>query len=178
MILKTPVSREEISSLRAGDVVKIRGYIYTARDSAHKRMIEDLESGKGLPIDIENQIIYYTGPCPPKDGHVIGSAGPTTSYRMDSYTPKLLDKGLLGMIGKGSRSQEVVESIVKNKAVYFGASGGLGALIASRIKEVEVVAYEDLGTEAIRKLYVEDFPVTVVVDSEGNNLYERGKING
>lgn len=175
MILETPISEKTLACLRAGDIVKISGYIYTARDSAHKRMIEDLNTGKGLPIDIRNQIIYYTGPCPPKEGQIIGSAGPTTSYRMDAYTPELLKRGLKGMIGKGSRSKEVVDSIRENKAVYFAASGGLGALISSRVKKVEVVAYQDLGTEAIRRLYVEEFPVTVVIDSQGNNLYERGK---
>lgn len=173
MKIKSPLDTETVEKLKAGDRVEISGYIYTGRDSAHKRMIEDLECGKGLPFEIENQIIYYTGPCPPKEGEIIGSAGPTTSYRMDSYTPKLLQLGLKGMIGKGLRDREVVESMVENRAVYFGASGGLGALIASKIKSVEIVAYEDLGTEAIRKLYVEDFPAVVVIDADGNSVYDR-----
>lgn len=171
--INAPLDSATVEKLRAGDRVEISGYIYTGRDSAHKRMIEDLESGKGLPFDIENQIIYYTGPCPPKEGHIIGSAGPTTSYRMDSYTPKLLELGLKGMIGKGLRDREVVQSMVEHRAVYFGAGGGLGALIASKIKSVEIIAYEDLGTEAVRRLYVEDFPVVVVIDADGNSIYER-----
>lgn len=175
MKLNTPLDIETVKKLKAGEKVYITGYIYTARDSAHKQMIEDLNSGKGLPFEIENQIIYYTGPCPPKPGEIIGSAGPTTSYRMDAYTPSLLDLGLKGMIGKGLRDKTVVESMIKNKAVYFGAGGGLGALIASSIKSVEIVAYEELGTEAVRRLYVEDFPAIVIIDSEGNNLYERGE---
>lgn len=175
MKIKAPLDAETVEKLKAGDRVEISGYIYTGRDSAHKRMMEDLESGKGLPFDIENQIIYYTGPCPPKEGQIIGSAGPTTSYRMDSYTPKLLELGLKGMIGKGLRDSEVVQSMVANRAVYFGASGGLGALIASKIKSVEIVAYGDLGTEAIRKLYVEDFPAVVVIDADGRSIYDRGE---
>lgn len=179
MKISAPLDRDTVERLKAGDRVEITGYIYTGRDSAHKRMIEDLENGQGLPFDIENQIIYYTGPCPPREGEIIGSAGPTTSYRMDSYTPKLLDLGLKGMIGKGLRDREVIESMVKNRAVYLGAGGGLGALIASTIKSVEIIAYDDLGTEAIRKLYVEDFPAIVVIDADGNSVYERGEqING
>lgn len=173
MKLNTPLKQEDLEKLRTGDKVYITGYIYTARDSAHKRMIEDLKAGKPLPFDADGQVIYYTGPCPPKPGEIIGSAGPTTSYRMDAYTPQLLDLGLKGMIGKGLRNEEVVKSIEKNGAVYFGASGGLGALIASTVKSVEVIAYEDLGPEAIRKLYVEDFPAIVLIDSKGKNIYER-----
>ncbi|MDO5708256.1 MAG: Fe-S-containing hydro-lyase [Andreesenia angusta] len=173
MKIRTPVNIEEIEKLKIGDRVYITGYIYTARDSAHKKMIESLNSGEKLPFDIENQIIYYVGPCPAKPNEIIGSAGPTTSFRMDAYTPTLLDLGLKGMIGKGSRNDEVIESIKKNKAVYLGAGGGLGALIASKIKSVEIIAYEELGPEAIRKIYVEDFPAIVLVDSEGRDIFNR-----
>jgi fumarate hydratase subunit beta len=158
--------------LRAGDYVYITGTIYTARDAAHKRMAEALAAGEPLPIQMENNIIYYMGPSPARKGRPIGSAGPTTASRMDKYAPDLLDLGLKGMIGKGKRSQAVQDAIVRNGAVYFAAVGGAGALLSQRILKSEVIAYDDLGTEAIRKLYVEDFPVIVVIDSQGNNLYE------
>ncbi len=170
----TPISPEEIAKLKAGDQVFITGVIYTARDAAHKRLVELVEQGKELPFDIKDQFIYFVGPTPAKPGKVIGSAGPTTSYRMDKYSPTLLDLGLRGMIGKGSRNQEVKNSMVKNKAIYMAAVGGAAALIARSIKEAEVIAYEDLGPEAIRRLQVEDFPVIVVNDTHGNDLYEQG----
>ncbi|OEG00083.1 fumarate hydratase [Vulcanibacillus modesticaldus] len=172
--LTTPVSAEEISKLKAGDQVYISGVIYTARDAAHKRLVELVEQCKELPFDIKDQLIYFVGPTPAKPGKVIGSAGPTTSYRMDKYSPTLLDLGLRGMIGKGGRSQEVKDSMIKNKAVYMAAVGGAGALIAKRIKKAEVIAYEDLGPEAIRKLEVENFPVIVINDVHGNDLYLQG----
>ena len=167
-----PASDEEIKELRAGDMLYITGTIYTARDAAHKRMFDTLNEGGELPYDIEGSFVYYLGPTPAKPGQVIGSAGPTTSSRMDKYTPLLLSKGLKGMIGKGKRSPEVVDAIVKNGAVYCAAIGGLGALLSKRITKSEVIAYDDLGTEAIRKLTVEDLPVVVIIDTEGNNLYE------
>lgn len=170
--VNTPFTEEKRVNLRAGDYVYITGIIYTARDAAHKRMTEALERGDELPFNIKNEIIYYLGPTPAKEGQVIGSAGPTTSSRMDKYTPALLDLKLGGMIGKGKRNAEVLSSIVKNRAVYFAAVGGAGALLSKCIKEKEIVAYEDLGTEAILKLKVEKFPVIVVIDTEGNNLYE------
>ena len=170
--ISTPLNNEKISQLKAGDSVLITGDIYTGRDAAHKRLVELIEKGQELPIDIKGQIIYYVGPAPAKPGYPCGSAGPTTSYRMDPYAPVLLDLGLKGMIGKGLRSLEVIESMKKNKAVYFGAVGGAAALIARSIKKSEVIAYEDLGAEAIHRYYVEDFPVIVVIDSAGNNLYE------
>ena len=170
--ITAPMTKETAITLSAGDYVYISGTIYTARDAAHKRMFETLKEGKELPIDIENNIIYYLGPTPAREGKVIGSAGPTTSSRMDKYTPLMLDAGLKGMIGKGKRSQAVIDSIVKNGAVYMAAVGGAGALLSKCIKESEVVAYDDLGTEAIRKLRVEDLPVIVVIDKDGNNLYE------
>lgn len=170
--IAAPLDREKIKELRAGDYVWISGTIYTARDAAHKRMQEALDAGRKLPLDWKDNIIYYMGPSPAREGRVIGSAGPTTASRMDLYAPKLLDMGLGGMIGKGKRSPEVLEAIVRNEAVYFAAVGGAGALLSRQIKQSEVVAYEDLGTEAIRRLKVEDFPVVVVVDSKGNNLYE------
>ena len=170
--IKTPLINEAASLLRAGDVVFITGYIYTARDAAHKRLIGILEEGEELPLDIRDQIIYYVGPAPAKPGYACGPAGPTTSYRMDPYTPALLDMGLRGMIGKGLRSEEVIESMKKNTAVYFAAVGGAAAIIARSIKESEVIEYEDLGPEAIRRLYVEGFPAIVVIDSRGSNLYE------
>ncbi|ABS32778.1 Fe-S-containing hydro-lyase [Clostridium botulinum] len=172
--INTPLTEDKIKSLKAGDMVLITGTIYTARDAAHKRLIDALEKGRNLPFEVKNSIIYYVGPTPAKPGMEIGAAGPTTSYRMDTYTPKLLNLGLKGMIGKGRRSKEVIESIVKNKAVYFGAIGGAAALISKSIKKSEVIAYEDLDSEAIRKLEVEDLPVTVIIDSKGNNLYEDG----
>lgn len=170
--ITAPISKEEAKSLRAGDYVYITGTIYTARDAAHKRMSESLGKGESLPIDMENNIIYYMGPSPAREGRPIGSAGPTTASRMDKYAPKLLDLGLKGMIGKGKRSQDVIDAVVRNGCVYFAAVGGAGAILSKCIKTSEVVAYDDLGTEAIRKLYVEDFPCIVVIDSEGNNLYE------
>ncbi len=176
--IQAPLNREKINNLKSGDYVYISGTIYTARDAAHKRMYEALQNGEHLPIDIKNQIIYYMGPSPAREGRPIGSAGPTTSSRMDKYTPQLLDLELGGMIGKGKRSSTVIDSIQKNKAVYFAAVGGAGALLSKCILESEVVAYEDLGTEAIRKLTVKDFPVIVVIDSEGENLYEKNIING
>ena len=170
--ISAPISDEDAKGLRAGDYVYITGTIYTARDAAHKRMSEALAAGKTLPIDMKNNIIYYMGPSPAREGRPIGSAGPTTASRMDKYAPSLLDLGLKGMIGKGERTQQVKDAIVRNGAVYFAAVGGAGALLSQRIKKSEVIAYEDLGTEAIRKLEVEDFPVIVVIDSKGNNLYE------
>lgn len=174
-MITTPLTEEKVKDLKAGDSVLISGTIYTARDAAHKRLIELLDKGEELPIDIKDSIIYYVGPTPAKPSQVIGSAGPTTSYRMDSYTPRLLDIGLKGMLGKGSRSKEVIESMKKNKAVYFAAIGGVGAYMAKCIKKCELVAYEDLGSEAIRKLVVENLPAVVVIDCEGNDLYEIGK---
>ena len=173
--ITTPLTIEKTRDLHCGDNVLISGVIYTGRDAAHKRLCELLAEGKELPIDVTDAIIYYVGPAPAQPGQVIGSAGPTTSYRMDAYAPALLDIGLKGMIGKGKRSAEVVESMKKNGAVYFGAIGGAGALLAKCIKKAEVVAYEDLGAEAIRRLEVEDFPAIVIIDSEGNNLYEMGR---
>lgn len=170
--IETPLTDEKIRDLKAGDYVYISGTIYTARDAAHKRMIESLDSGYNLPINVENQVIYYLGPTPNREGQVIGSAGPTTSSRMDKYTPTLLDRGLKGMIGKGKRSEAVIDSMKKNTAVYFAAVGGAGALLSKCIKKSEVIAYDDLGTEAIRKLQVEKLPVITVIDCKGNNLYE------
>jgi fumarate hydratase subunit beta len=166
---------QEVRNLKMGDRVLISGTIYTARDAAHKRLIELLNKGEELPIELLNQVIYYVGPTPAKPGEVIGSAGPTSSYRMDTYSTKLIELGLKGMIGKGLRSQEVIDAIIKNGAVYFGAIGGAAALIAKSIKKSEVIAYEDLGAEAIRKLEVKDFPAIVVIDSDGNNLYKDGR---
>lgn len=170
--ITTPLKEEEIKNLKAGDYVYITGTIYTARDAAHKRMYEGLERKEVLPIELENNIIYYMGPSPAREGQIIGSAGPTTSSRMDKYTPELIRLGLKGMIGKGKRSEQVKEAIIKNKAVYFAAIGGAGALLSKCIISSKVIAYEDLGTEAIRKLEVKNFPVIVVIDAEGNNLYE------
>jgi fumarate hydratase subunit beta len=173
--IETPLSEDVIEKLTAGDQVTISGVIYTGRDAAHKRMIEALDRGEELPFDIRGQIIYYVGPAPAKLGQVIGSAGPTTSGRMDAYTPRLLSRGLKGMIGKGNRSEEVKEALKRYKAVYFGAIGGAGALIAKAVKKVELVAYADLGPEAILRLEVEDFPAIVVNDAHGRDLYEEGK---
>jgi fumarate hydratase subunit beta len=173
--ITTPLTEEKVKDLKAGDSVLLSGVIYTGRDAAHKRLAELLEKGEELPIDVKDAVIYYVGPTPAKEGMVIGSAGPTTSYRMDAYTPALLDHGLKGMIGKGLRNSEVVESMKKNKAVYFGAIGGAAALIGKCVKKAEIVTYEDLGAEAIRRLEVEDLPIVVVIDSEGNNLYEVGR---
>jgi fumarate hydratase subunit beta len=170
--IHAPLVEEEIKDLKAGDYVYITGTIYTARDAAHKRMYEALAENKKLPIDMKDNVIYYMGPSPAREGRPIGSAGPTTASRMDKYAPSLLDLGLKGMIGKGKRSKEVIDAIVRNKAVYFAAIGGAGALLSQRIKASEVVAYDDLGTEAIRKLEVENFPVIVVIDNTGENLYE------
>ena len=167
----TPLTKDKIKELKAGDMVYITGTLYTARDAAHKRMSEALKNGEKLPIDVKNEIIYYMGPSPSREGRPIGSAGPTTSSRMDKYTPDLLDLGLCGMIGKGKRSEEVKEAVIRNGAVYFAAIGGAGALLSKCITKSEVIAYEDLGTEAIRKLMVEDFPVIVVMDCMGNSLY-------
>ena len=173
--ITTPLTAEKTRELRAGDNVLISGVIYTGRDAAHKRLVELVEQGKELPVDLRDQIIYYVGPAPAKPGQAIGSAGPTTSYRMDAYAPSLLDLGLKGMIGKGKRSKEVVDSMIENEAVYFGAIGGAGALLSKCIKKAEVVCYEDLGAEAIRRLEVENLPATVIIDSLGNNLYELGR---
>lgn len=170
--IQTPITKEVSLTLSAGDYVYISGIIYTARDAAHKRMNEALLEGRPLPIHLENQAIYYMGPSPAREGRPIGSAGPTTASRMDKYTPKLLDLGLTAMIGKGKRSQEVLDAIRRNKSVYMAAVGGAGALLSKCIKSSEVVAYEDIGTEAIRKLEVVNFPVIVVADCKGNNLYE------
>lgn len=170
--ITAPISEEDAKNLKSGDYVYITGTIYTARDAAHKRMQETLEKGEPLPLPLENNIIYYMGPSPARVGRCIGSAGPTTASRMDKYAPTLLDLGLKGMIGKGKRSEAVKQGIVRNNAVYFAAVGGAGALLSKSIVKSEVVAYDDLGTEAIRKLEVKDFPVIVVIDSEGNDLYE------
>jgi fumarate hydratase subunit beta len=172
--ISTPIDKEAVRNLHAGDYVYITGTIYTARDAAHKRMYEAILEGNKPPVDLTGNIIYYLGPTPANEskGQVIGSAGPTTSSRMDKYAPLIMEQGLNGIIGKGKRSQEVIESMKKNEAVYFAAVGGAGALLSKCIKKSEVVAYEDLGTEAIRKLYVENFPVIVVIDCYGNNLYE------
>lgn len=167
-----PFTKEDLDKLKAGDYIYISGTIYTARDAAHKRLYETMLNGEELPISLENNIIYYLGPSPARPGNVIGSAGPTTSSRMDKYTPTMLNAGLKGMIGKGKRSQAVIDSIKENGAVYMAAIGGAGALLSKCIKEAEVVAYDDLGTEAIRRLVVEDLPVVVVIDKEENNLYE------
>jgi fumarate hydratase subunit beta len=173
--IKSPLDEETVKKLNAGDQVFITGVIYTARDAAHKRLVEALDKGEKLPLDLKNQVIYYMGPSPAKPGQVIGSAGPTTSGRMDSYAPHLLDSGLKGMIGKGNRSQAVKDAIQKYKAVYFAALGGAGALISKSIKKAEVIAYEDLGAEAIRRLEVENFPATVINDIHGADLYEQGR---
>ena len=172
--LTTPLTNEMVSALRIGDKVLISGVIYTARDAAHKRLIDLLDAGKILPFDIQGQVIYYVGPSPAKPGQVIGAAGPTTSYRMDPYAPRLIELGLKGMIGKGKRDAAVKEAIIKYKAVYFGATGGAGALISKAIKAAEVIAYEELGPEAIRRLVVEDFPAVVINDVAGGDLYEEG----
>lgn len=170
--ISAPLDNITVSELRSGDYVYITGTIYTARDAAHKRMYEALERGEDLPFDVSDNIIYYMGPSPAREGRPIGSAGPTTATRMDKYAPSLLDLGLKGMIGKGKRRQEVKDAMIRNGAVYFAAVGGAGAILSKCIKESEVIAYDDLGTEAIRKLYVEEFPAIVVIDSEGNDLYE------
>ena len=171
--LHVPVKKEDIKQLKAGDYVYLTGTVYTARDAAHKRMQEALDAGKELPFDLTGNVIYYMGPSPAREGRPIGSAGPTTASRMDKYTPQLLDLGLGAMIGKGKRSQAVLDAIVRNGSIYFAAIGGAGALLSKRIVSSQVIAYKDLGTEAVRRLEVEDFPVVVVVDCEGNNLYEQ-----
>ncbi|NPB07240.1 MAG: Fe-S-containing hydro-lyase [Aquificae bacterium] len=173
--ISTPLSDEVVESLRAGDKVLITGYIYTARDAAHKRMVEALRRGEELPFDVKGQIIYYAGPTPPKPGMVIGSVGPTTAIRMDPYVEPLLKLGLKGMIGKGYRSEKVKELLKKYKAVYFAAVGGVATLLQRHVKKVELVAYEDLGTEAIRRLWVEDFPVIVANDAFGGDVFEEGR---
>ncbi len=172
--LTTPLKNEDIEKLNIGDKVLITGVIYTGRDAAHKRLIDLVKEGKPLPFDVNGQIIYYVGPSPSKPGDPIGSAGPTTSYRMDAYSPKLIELGLKGMIGKGNRAQPVIDAMKKHKAVYFGATGGAGALIAKSIKKADIIAYEDLGPEAIRRMEVVDFPVIVINDVKGNDLYEQG----
>ncbi|MGL4909990.1 MAG: Fe-S-containing hydro-lyase [Cetobacterium sp.] len=175
--LTTPLKDSEIEKLKSGDAVSITGFIYTARDAAHARLIKLLENGEELPFDLNGQIIYYAGPSPAKPGQPIGSCGPTTSYRMDSYSPTILENGLKGMIGKGARNKEVRDSIVKNKSIYFAAVGGAAALIAQSVKSSEIIAYEDLGAEAIRKLEVVNFPAIVINDCHGNDLYEITRSN-
>jgi len=171
----TPMSRDQARSLKSGDSVLLSGVIYTARDAAHKRLCELVAQGKELPMDPKESIIYFVGPTPARPGEAIGSAGPTTSYRMDAYSPTMIAQGQTGMIGKGKRSPEVIAAMKEHGAVYFGAIGGCGALLSKCIKKAEVIAYDDLGAEAIRRLEVEDFPVIVIIDSEGNNLYETGR---
>ena len=173
--INTPLTREAVRNLKAGDSCLISGVIYTARDAAHKRLCELVEQGKELPMEVKDAIIYFVGPTPARPGQAIGSAGPTTSYRMDAYSPTMIEQGLTGMIGKGKRGPEVVSAMKEHGAVYFGAIGGCGALLSKCIKKAEIVAYEDLGAEAIRRLEVEDFPAIVIIDAEGNNLYESGR---
>jgi fumarate hydratase subunit beta len=173
--IELPLTREKAAPLASGDTVYFSGVMYTARDAAHKRLVDLLDEGKPLPFPMEDSVIYYVGPTPAAPGDVIGSAGPTTSYRMDAYAPRLLDLGLRGMVGKGKRSAEVVEAMKRAGAVYFGAIGGAGALLAQCIKAAEVIAFDDLGPEAIRRLRVKDFPVVVIIDSKGNNLYQLGR---
>lgn len=175
--MTVPMTPEQARQLKAGDSVLLSGVIYTARDAAHKRLCELAAQGKELPLDVKDSVIYFVGPTPAKPGEVIGSAGPTTAYRMDAYSPTLIRLGLTGMIGKGKRSPEVIAAMKECGAVYFGAIGGCGALLSRCIKKAEIIAYEDLGAEAIRRLEVENFPVVVIIDSEGNNLYETGKAN-
>ena len=173
--IQTPLTREAVRNLKAGDSCLISGVIYTARDAAHKRLCELAAQGKPFPMEMQDAVIYFVGPTPAKEGQAIGSAGPTTSYRMDAYSPTLIAHGQTGMIGKGKRGPEVVAAMKEHGAVYFGAIGGCGALLSKCIKKAEIVAYEDLGAEAIRRLEVEDFPAIVIIDSEGNNLYETGR---
>jgi len=173
--LKTPLTEDKIQNLKAGDSVLLSGVIYSARDAAHKRLIDLLSEGKELPLSIKDETIYYVGPSPAKPGKVIGSAGPTTSYRMDAYAPTLMDLGLRGMIGKGARNDEVIDAIKRNKAIYFGAIGGAAALIGKSIVKSEVIAYEDLGAEAIRRMEIKDMPLVVIIDADGNNLYDIGQ---
>jgi len=173
--LTTPLSDEDIMKLKAGDIVYLSGTIYTARDAAHKRLVDLIEKGEELPFPLQGAVIYFVGPTPPKPGDPIGSAGPTTSYRMDSYSPTLIKHGLKGMIGKGKRNQAVKDACKEHKAVYFGATGGAGALLGKLIKDAKVIAYEELGPEAVRELIIENFPVTVINDAYGNDLYEEGR---
>ena len=173
--ITTPLTREKARTLKSGDSVLLSGVIYTARDAAHKRLCELVAQGKPLPFDVKDAVIYFVGPAPAMPGQVIGSAGPTTSYRMDPYSPVLIREGLTGMIGKGKRSDEVVSAMKQYGAVYFGAIGGCGALLSKCIKSAEIVAYEDLGAEAVRRLEVEDLPVTVIIDADGNDLYKKGR---
>lgn len=173
--LKTPLSADDIKNLQAGDQVQLSGVIYTARDAAHKRFMELLDAGQPLPFDMRDQVIYFAGPAPAAPGEVIGSCGPTSSYRMDAYSPRLLDLGLRAMIGKGERNQEVKDAIVRNHGIYFGAIGGVGAMISACIKKCDVIAFDDLGTEAVRRLEVENMPLTVLIDASGNDLYELGR---
>lgn len=175
--LTEPFTKEKVKNFRAGDKVLVTGTIYTARDAAHKRITEMLDRGENVPFAIENSIIYYVGPTPAKPGQPIGSAGPTTSYRMDAYAPRLLDLGQLAMIGKGQRNEAVMDAVVRNGAVYLAAIGGAAALMARQVKSSEVIAFDDLGAEAVRRLYVEDLPLTVVLDSAGGNLYMEGREN-
>ncbi|MGH4117651.1 Fe-S-containing hydro-lyase [Clostridium sp.] len=170
--ISTPLTQEKVKDLKSGDAVLISGTMYTGRDAAHQKLVDAINNGESLPFDPKDSIVYYVGPAPTKPGNIIGSAGPTTSYRMDDLTVPLLELGLTGMIGKGYRSQTVIDSMIKNGAVYFAATGGAGALIASSITECEIIAYTELGPEAVRKLTVKDFPAVVVIDSKGNNLYE------
>ncbi len=173
--ITTPLTREQARELKSGDSVLLSGVIYTARDAAHKRLCELVEQGKELPLDLKDSVIYFVGPTPARPGQAIGSAGPTTSYRMDAYSPTMIEQGQTGMIGKGKRSEAVIAAMKEHGAVYFGAIGGCGALLSKCIKKAEVIAYDDLGAEAIRRLEVEDFPVIVIIDAEGNNLYETGR---
>jgi fumarate hydratase subunit beta len=173
--LTTPLTSEDTKQLNAGDVVYLTGVLYTARDAAHKRLVELLEKGEELPFDLEGSVIYFVGPTPPKPGDPIGSAGPTTSYRMDSFSPTMLKHGSKGMIGKGKRNQAVIDACVEYDGIYFGATGGAGALLGKQIKSAEVIAYPELGPEAVRRLEVEDFPVTVINDTHGNDLYQMGR---
>ena len=175
--ITTPLTQETVRSLKAGDSCLISGVIYTARDAAHKRLCQLAAEGKELPLDVKDAIIYFVGPTPAKPGQAIGSAGPTTSYRMDAYSPTLISMGLTGMVGKGKRGAEVVAAMKEHGAAYFGAIGGCGALLSKCIKKAEIIAYEDLGAESIRRLEVEDFPAIVIIDSQGNNLYESGRAN-
>jgi fumarate hydratase subunit beta len=174
-IVQLPLSDEVVETLHAGDELLLTGVIYVGRDAAHKRMVETLEAAEQLPVDLKGQIIYFMGPTPARPGKIIGSAGPTSSYRMDTYSPRLMAEGLKGMIGKGMRSREVKEAMKQYKAVYLGAIGGAGALISRCIRKVEIVAYDDLGAEALRRIVVQDFPVTVVIDIYGGDLYEEGR---
>lgn len=173
--IQTPITPEQARQLKSGDSVLLSGVIYTARDAAHKRLCQLVEEGKPLPMDVKNATIYFVGPTPAKPGQAIGSAGPTTAYRMDAYSPTMIRQGLTGMIGKGKRGPEVIAAMKECGAVYFGAIGGAGALLSSCVKKAEIIAYEDLGAEAIRRLEIEDLPVTVIIDAEGNNLYEWGR---